>query len=592
MLAATDSLRFGFLVLFCACLCSFGACGADASPSTSAPSAVPAAAPAAEIDNPDIGRWHDLRKLPFRKEWVGGTLVVGRGRSPTTLNNLLWSSEEDRAWFKFFLVPYLLMEEPDRVDGVLSVSPCAAAAMPVRAAAPRTWIFTLKAGLAWDDGVPVTSADYAASFAAIRDPEVRADARRAQLDGVVAVTALDAQRFSVEFSEDHELAPIHFGMQFTVAPAHTLPADRAALNMQQRHAGFGPYSVADWTPAHLVFELRPEWRERMHPTGPAYLERVEFRFQPEEVRAAGLRDGSIHVDTVRHENFASMEADARLREQCWLTWYFLPNQSIVLWNLRDTQDSSKPHALLGDVAVRQALSLLFPREELCRSLHGERARPVSGPAWRGDADYDATVPVPAFDPPLARKQLEAAGFVANADGWLERKGVKATLQLLLPQGVAWAEAPALRFQEAARSIGVEVVLRKVPFGTLVTEVQAKRHEAALFLNSLRPPVEYDFTADFHSRFASTPAANLSGLVDSEVDALLDRARTAPERSERSEARRALHRRLAALQPCAFLYTSASCVAVSRRFANVKVHDLGIWYRDFVLREAFERAPPP
>ncbi|MSR74582.1 MAG: hypothetical protein EXS14_03800 [Planctomycetes bacterium] len=592
MLTATTALQIRCLVWLTVLGVVLPGCGEDAAAPTPEHSGAAAEVPQETTANPDGQRWHDLRTLAFRPQWIGGTLVVGRTRAPATLHNLLWSSEEDRPYAKYFLTPYLLIEEPDRKDGVLSVTPCAAAALPVRAASARTWMFTLRAGLTWDDGIAVSAADYAASFAAIRDPEVRADARRAQIDGVVAVRALDAARFEVEFADDHALAPLHFGLQFTVVPAHSIPADRVSLNTQKQTPGFGPYRVAEWTPAHLVFELRSAYRGSMAPTGPAYLERVEFVFEPEEARIAGLQEGRIHLDTVRHEIFATLAANEAFLKHCWLTWYYLPNQAMVLWNLRDPTDSKKPHPLLGDVLVRRALTLLFPREELARTVYGGRALPVSGPAWRRDGDYDETVLPSAFDPQGAKQQLLAAGYTLGADGWLVRAGQRVSLQLLLPQGVAWADAPALRFQEAARSIGVEVVLRKVPFGTLVSEVQAKRHEAALFLNSLRPPVEYDFLPDFHSRFVNTPAANLCGLADAETDALLERARNAPDRVGRRDARRALHRRLDQLQPCAFLYSPASCVAVNRKFANVKVHDLGIWYRDFVLRSAFERAPPP
>lgn len=560
--------------------------------SPDAPTATPEqAGPAHDAANPDRASFVELRTRPFEPAWVGGTLVIARTRAPTTLNNLTWSSEEDRTIHKFFLVPFLLQETADRVEGALGVEPCAAEALPVRVAGGGGWRFTLRAGLAWESGAPVTARDYEKSFEAIRNPEVRADTRRAQLDGVTAVRAVSERELEVQFSEDTALAPLHFGLQFTVMPAAEIPADAAALNTLRQHSAMGPYRVAAWSAEKLVLELRQEFRTRSHPVGPHYVERVEFHYLPEEARRLALMRGEIDIDTVRAEHFAQLSAEAGLQQHHWLTSYFLPNQAMVLWNLRDAAAHEKPHPILGKVEMRRALSRLFAREHLVRTVCAGKGQPVSGPMWVTDSDYDHSVPVVAFDPQRARAGLLAAGCVVGADGWLQFEGRRAGISLIYPQGAAWAEAPALDFAEAARGIGFEVRLRKVPFGTLVEEVQAKRHEAALFLNSLRPPVEYDFTADFHSRVADTPAANLSGLVDAEVDSLLERARSAPTRGERGLARRALHRRLAELEPCAFLYTSASCVAVPRRFANVKVHDLGIWYRDLVLRTLFEKSPP-
>ncbi len=569
-----------------AALALLSACSPDA------PTAKPQQAPAAhDAANPDRDRFVELRLRAFEPAWVGGHLVIGRTRAPTTLCNLTWSSEEDRALHKFFLVPFLLQETADRVDGALGVEPCAAESLPVRVEGGRGWRFTLRADLTWEGGEPLTARDYEKSFETIRNPEVRADTRRAQLDGVTDVRAVNERVLEVQFSEDTALAPLHFGLQFTVMPAAEIPADAAALNTLRQHSSMGPYRVAEWTTEKLVLELRQEYRTRAHPTGPQYVERVEFRYLPEEARRLALMRGTIDIDTVRAEHFEQFSAAAELQQHHWLTFYFLPNQAMVLWNLRDATAHEKAHPILGKVEMRRALSRLFAREHLVRTICAGKGQPVSGPMWVTDSDYDHSVPVVAFDPQRARSELLAAGCREGRDGWLEFEGRRAGLTLIYPQGAAWAEAPAMDFAEAARGIGFEVRLRKIAFGTLVEEVQAKRHEAALFLNSLRPPVEYDFTADFHSRVADTPAANLSGLVDAEVDKLLERARSAPTRSERGLARRGLHRRLAELEPCAFLYTSASCVAVPRRFANVKVHDLGIWYRDFVLRTLFEKSPP-
>jgi hypothetical protein len=41
-------------------------------------------------------------------------------------------------------------------------------------------------------------------------------------------------------------------------------------------------------------------------------------------------------------------------------------------------------------------------------------------------------------------------------------------------------------------------------------------------------------------------------------------------------------------PWTFLPQGATTLGISRVFANVKIHDLGIRYHDFVLRELWEK----
>ena len=45
---------------------------------------------------------------------------------------------------------------------------------------------------------------------------------------------------------------------------------------------------------------------------------------------------------------------------------------------------------------------------------------------------------------------------------------------------------------------------------------------------------------------------------------------------------------AVLQPYTFLYNSSTPLAISRKWANVRIHELGPQYRDFVWRESWER----
>ena len=65
-----------------------------------------------------------------------------------------------------------------------------------------------------------------------------------------------------------------------------------------------------------------------------------------------------------------------------------------------------------------------------------------------------------------------------------------------------------------------------------------------------------------------------------------------DRDQRSKSRRAtrrkLYRRIHELQPYLFLVSQASSLAISRKWANVRIHDLGPRYSDFVLRELWEK----
>lgn len=571
----------------------------DADPAAhGGPDAAPPAATQAvlgsdpEAENPDRGAWVDLRKVPFRPEWVGGTLVVIRGEPPETLNNLLWISGDARAWAKHFLCPFLLMEAPDASDGRIGLEPWAADGMPVADADRVTWTWKLKPGMTWEDGRPVTARDYAFTWKLLSNPEVRAVSRRMSLERVAAVEAVDDLVFKVRFKEPYYNVLAAFGLDFTLLPEHATPKDPEEFNRDagKRSLAFGPYRVARQDAERLVFELRPEYRKVPHPVGPHYVERVEVRFNKDPLSKIQLaRAGESHVDVVSHDTFVELARDEAFRKQCWRTYYYLPGWIACVWNLVDPEDpgSRRPHPLLGDVRVRRAMSHLFPRERLREEHFHGLATLVSGPFFFKDADYDRTVPLVPFDPAAAARLLREAGWRLNTSGILEKDGRPFRFTLAHSAGTLF-QGPVTLFAEAARRAGIEVEPRPLTREPFQDFLKGHAFDGIMVYNNLSPNIEPDMWELFHSSQAGIAAANWSGLADPAIDRLLDDSRAEFDPAKRTAFRRMLQRRLDEVHPFSFLYASASPVIVSRKWANVKVHDRGILYRDFVWRELWKK----
>lgn len=549
-----------------------------------------------EAENPDRDRWIDLASIPFRPEWVHGTLKVVRGQAPETLNNLLWVGGDARTYARDFLYPFLLLEGPDARDGVLSVTPWAAESLPQRSADQRTTTWTLKEGLTWEDGTKVSAADYEFSWQMLRNPAVRAGTRRAALEAVEAVTAVDERTFTVRFKAPYYNDVVTFGLEFTVVPKHAVPHDPAAFNedRERRHIGFGPYRVVQQDQQSLTFELRSEYRSKPHPIGPHYVERVLVRFTTNpQGRWLELCSGNVHVDVLSHDLFQRAKDDAEFRKQCWRAPYFLPAYAFCAWNMKDPSDPDhvRPHPVLGDARVRQALSHLFPRERFCRDHLQGLGVPVSGPLFFKDADYAAEIAARAFDPILAGKLLDQADYRLAEDGTRKKDGRPLVIDLAFPSESTWLRPLATLFVEEARKVGVLVKQRDLVREPMLALMKGHAFDGFMHMNRLSPSIEPDIYGMFHSAEARLQADNWTGLEDSRIDEVINAYRTSFEPLKRSVFRKQIHRILAEVEPMSFLVSAASCVAVSRLWANVKIHDVGLAYRDFVWRERWRSDPP-
>lgn len=542
-------------------------------------------------DNPFKGRYVDLSREPFHPEWVGGHLVFARTRIPDQLNNLLWKGHmgEDRI-SRYFLFPRLVMETADRVDGDFRLEPWAAASLPERQPDDLTWIWKLREDLTWEDGTPVTAHDYAFTFRMLRNPAVEAHARRGSLDLLEDVEAVDDHTLRVRYVRPYYNAVANFGLEFTVVPRHDLPGDPAGFNGRRRHQSFGPYRIALSDSRRLVLELRPEYREEPFPVHPCYVERVEYRRVDDPASAlAQMRKGDVHLSLLPHDRMDELRRDEAFMERNWITSFYMPGYQFIAWNLWEPgdKDFERPHPIFSDRRVRQAMSHLIPRERIISQHFPGRGVPCSGPFFFKSDDVPPDLEPTPYDPGEARRLLDKAGWRLEPG-----RGVRVDEEgremrfTILGVGNPSYSIPLTVFQEEARKAGVLVELDDDP--SYQEDLTSRNYDAFAVRFGLTPPVEPDVRIQWHSEAVGPGGYNFPGLMDQEVDALIDGYRRCFEPARRRELRRKLHRRIHELQPYAFLYSLATPAAVSRRWANVKVHELGFRFWDFVWRERWDR----
>ena len=596
------NLRFGrallsFLLLspalFAPSACSRRDAPETAAASRPAPESRAGSAQDANAENPDRDSWVDLATIPFDKRLVGGRFVLLRPGVAESLNAVTRASgsADVERLHKYLLGAPLLMEAPDRGKGGLELQLHGAARMPEDSPDHLTQVWTLRPDITWEDGTPVTAKDYAFTFRMIRNPEVESSIR-SSYDAVASIDAIDDLRFKVTWKKAQRRAIEQIGVEFQVVPAHAVPQDAASFNKLKTHLACGPYRVATFEPSKRIeVVLRDEYRKRAFPIRPHYVE--SFVWEPGVGEPLSiltrLKNGEAHLVLLTGDQYATQGAEPSFRAVAWRTAFALPFYTFLAWNLKDPADLSRPHPVLGDIRVRRALTHLIPLDTLAAKAFYGLARPVSGPFdWR-DSGYDASIAPVAFDPPKAAALLKEAGWAPGPDGLLAKDGRPCKLTLLREnQSGPLNSIVAQTFQEEAREVGVTVELEDS--AKFYDDLDAHRFDAGLLVWQL-DFIEPDLSREWHSRFAASGGFNYSGFGDPEVDRLLDRHEVTFDPAARATIRREIHRRIHEAAPVAFLFAYHATIGISKRFANVKVHDFGVRYHDFVLRELWEKYRP-
>ncbi len=399
----------------------------------------------------------------------------------------------------------------------------------------RSFVFTLRPGLRFSDGTPVTAHDVVASLRAATE---RRWANREAFQAVTSVEALDEQQVELR-------SPLPYLVLLSRLPrGFVLPA--AAIEQGAvPPPGTGPYVLASREPGRgFVFERNPHYRG----AAPGFA-RIEFQVVPEAAeRERRLRAGEVDlINDVEPETARRLRADPAFRVATG-------SGTRVLFLGMALQ-----RAPYSDARVREALELAIDREELARRVYGgepvELATQIVG---RGIVGFDPALPAPVHDPARARELLVAAGFANGLDLALDGShnryvGDRAILH------------------EVARQLGLVGVRVKVNAADKADFfARLDRRDSPFHL--LGWAVETGEAGDALEYLFRTPdggvlgTENTTGTSDPELDRLIDEASRAASIEVRTATLMQAMRRVAALRPVIPLVVQPEGVAFSARIA--------------------------
>ncbi|GLW11710.1 ABC transporter substrate-binding protein [Microtetraspora sp. NBRC 13810] len=351
-----------------------------------------------------------------------------------------------------------------------------------------TWTFTLREGVTFSDGSPLTAQDVVASFDRVRE-----------LKGPVAGNFPDTEvsapsdREVVFTSRTPNAAILGKLTQFYVVPA------KAGDGFFGAPVGSGPFTVTSFTPGESL-ELAPN---RRHWNGAPTLGRLTVKNIPElSARLTALRTGEVQVVWgIPDDQLPPLKSDPSVTVQA------VPGTAVfTMWF-----NSRTP--ALKDAAVRRALWQAVDFKKIISSLYPETGTPadsVVAPTVLGHAPQP---PVP-HDPDGARAALAAAGF-------------------------DFAKPLRLQFSGAEFRQFVQAVASDLDAIGVKTDVREK--EPAVFLEdllALKWDVNFQQLAT-PTRDAATNlgrlypcAAGRNGYCNEDLDALLAKAEATDDTAER------------------------------------------------------------
>ncbi len=278
------------------------------------------------------------------------------------------------------------------LDGNLKIVPRLAESW--RQTSPTTYEFTLRKGVKFANGRPMTAADVTGTFDRVMDPKI-GSLWASQL-GIRNVTSSgDTQvKFTLAHPKSSFLAALA-ASRAAILPMKELRA--GTFDPKKQLLGTGPFRVVSHAQGtSWVFERNPHYWQ----PGLPKVTKLTVRIMPDDAaRTAALRDGNIDVTTFENPDSIRL----------------LKGQAHIATTVQSTTDFYRldvnaKSSIFRDERLRQAVSLSIDRDTITKLVLAGVGRPTAAvsPVFAGVCD-PAAVPFAKPDVQRARQLVQAAG---------------------------------------------------------------------------------------------------------------------------------------------------------------------------------------
>lgn len=436
-----------------------------------------------------------------------------------------------------------------------------------------TYTFYLRRGVRWHDGQPFTADDVIYSFERINDPAVGAAHLMSYFvkSGITRAEKLDDHTVRFFLERPYFFALETLGGILAIVPQHVFATggDFRKHPAGRHPIGTGPMRFVEWkTGRHITLTRNDDyWGKAMPFRG------IHFAIISDEgVAFQALKKAQIDYAGIRPTQWAKQSDSARFAERFRKFKYygFSFGYGYVGWNIR--------HPILQDKHVRQALTMLIPRDDLVKYFLYDVADVADGPFHPYSGQHDPSIAPWPYDHLLAKQLLKTRGWEDHdGDGWLDKDGQIFRLSLLYPGGAQIWNATANIMRENFRKAGIELAVRSMEWSVFQETIQDKQFD--LYFAAWGVPYEGDPYQLWHSSQIEG-GSNYINYANAEVDQIIEQGRAEFDPVKRNALYQRMHRILHEEQPYTFLYRSPSLVTVHHRFTDVRLHRAGLDEREW------------
>ncbi|MBM4318894.1 MAG: hypothetical protein FJ125_02800, partial [Deltaproteobacteria bacterium] len=406
--------------------------------------------------------------------------------------------------------------------------------------------FTMRKGVKWHDGSPLTADDVIFTVKAAQNAKT-IFFQKPSFDYIKDIKKVGDDQVFFEFNMPLTNPLTKFSWKVLpkskFASEALLPTDAFASSP----VGSGPFQVVQATGKQVKFNRFKDYCRPATVDG-VFMQQIPDRNNQLELLQLGGLDAVI---IVRPRDVPELERvrSVKLYPYSTVNWWY------IAYNF------GNPH--LAEAEVREAITFALNRIDLLMA-HLGTGDILSGPFTQASPFYNWEVKPRPYDPKRAASLLEGLGYQKKG-AFYQKDGKPLSFTLLVEKGGQEIRGLCLDIQSQLKQVGIKLDV-KFEDSAKFNELVFKQNKFDMVLHMW----SFKRFENLYPLFHTSGDRNFVGYSNPTVDTLLDRSRQARDAESLRKFYQGLHKELARDLPYTFLWSLNARTAIASKYRNVYI----------------------
>jgi peptide/nickel transport system substrate-binding protein len=490
--------------------------------------------------------------------------------------------------------------------------PCLAKALPVVSSDGLNYNYELKSDMTWDDKSPITANDIAFTTKASKCLYTNNIGLKPYWENIedIILDSKNDKKFTVKMKRPYILNT-WFWTDFPIIQAafydkqnvlakysNAQLTDSTFLKSKQDikqwanefnspkystnpdfMSGAGPYKITKWDKGVSITleKKKNHWSENCQENWycQANADKIILKLNSNNASALlELKNGLIDVSTmIDYSSFTELSKDDKFTQNYTLKLADTYNYTYVAMNMKP--DGKTHKKLFTDVAVRKAMALLTPYDQINKTLYENNNKRVVGPISPNKIDFNTDLKPLQYNVTQAKELLTQAGWADTdndqvLDKIIDGEKIKFEFNINFMSGSKVWEDLAKQLAESFGKANIYVMLNPLDYNGFFNAVTGHQFDMSIsaWQSSATPE---DFSQLWSSASWTNNGLNFTGFGSTQSDALIDSINISVNETKRIELSKRFQKLVYDEQPYIFMFTQTRRVIVNKKWDNLEIY---------------------